>query len=114
MIEALSKMEPLQAGDVAKKMIFKNYEYKKIAFLMAFNKVGFDMFEVAKLMTTKDNKELSVKKFVLKNQDILLLTGTMEEIISNQRLSNLAKINDIIKHIELNYQFYLTGKTKGL
>lgn len=109
--ETLSKIEPLQAGALAKKIIFKDYTRKKMGFLMAFNKVGFDMFEIAKLMTEKDDRELFVKKFVHKNKHRILVSGDLNEISSLKHLDDFRPdiIKAIIEHIELNFKFYSKG-----
>jgi len=91
------------------KAVLKLYPDKKQAFLMAFAKVGFDPFEVDKLMTEQDNEDLCVKEFVIRNQDTLLLTGNISEIIEFWRLSKKTpdRIDVLITHIELNYKLYL-------
>lgn len=102
--------ESQEPKDLTKKYLIQNSNPKKIAFLMAFNKLGFDLTEVAKLMDEEDEKELSVKKFVTKNAKHLLVEGTLQEIFAHKPIfssTNSNIIDELIYHLELNYKFYL-------
>ena len=105
----LGEAGPGSADTTSKKILFKDYSKKKTAFLMAFNKVGFDVFEITKLMTDRDDKELSVKKFLLKNKSRLYIGGALSEFIADAPLMNKRKdiLDRIIEQIELNYKFFL-------
>ena len=90
-----------------KKITFKNSSRKKIAFLMAFQKLGFDTYEIAKLMTEKDDKELSVRKFINQNKHRWLSSGTLDEIKKLRHINNFRDdiIETIIENIELNHNY---------
>ena len=106
----LDNLTPEQAmkASIEMKLLYSSSREKR-AFLMAFAKVGFDTFEIAKLMTKEDDKELNVRKFLKKNQYSIMLKGTAPEI---WQLEPLGQIVDsiwerLIKNVELNQKLFL-------
>lgn len=103
---------------IAETIFLQKASSEKAVFLMAFQKIGFDMFEVAKLMepgdetysAVVDDKEVSnMRYFILKNQDRLLVGGHLAEITGQNFFKNIRSdlLDKIIEHLELNYKFYM-------
>lgn len=113
-LELQNKHETKKQEELSEiKRLFKLYPPDTQAFIKAFQKVGYDPFLIAKLI--KDNEPLCVKKFVIKNSGMLLLSGSLNEIIKDDNLSVIKrysthskkKMDKLIKHIELNYKLYM-------
>jgi len=114
MIEEIKESQKLRLLWEEKKVIgeaklFLSYPPEKRAFIQAFQKVGFDPFEVTKLMTPRDDRELCVRKFMIKNRRKLYLTGDWQEIMSGKYpLDYMDKLfYSVIKNVELNYKLFL-------